>query len=52
LEHIISGNWDEAIHLLETAPDNGPGSFLIQQIRDCGGAPPADWDGAFSLTRK
>ena len=52
LEHIVSGNWDEAMNLLETAPDDGPGNFLIQQIRECGGAPPVDWDGAFRLTRK
>jgi len=52
LEHIVSGNWDEAMNLLETTPDDGPGNFLIQQIRECGGAPPVDWDGAFSLTRK
>jgi adenylate cyclase len=52
LEHIVSGNWNEAMNLLETAPDDGPGKFLIQQIHECGGAPPVDWDGAFSLTRK
>ena len=52
LEHVVSGNWDEAMNLLETAPDDGPKKFLIQQFHECGGAPPVDWDGAFSLTRK
>lgn len=52
VDHLVSGNWDKARELLDLLPDDGPRRFLIQQMRECGCHPPADWDGAFRLTRK
>ncbi|MHC4880701.1 MAG: adenylate/guanylate cyclase domain-containing protein, partial [Planctomycetota bacterium] len=50
--HVVSGNWDKALELLDPLPDDGPRDFLIRRIHDYACTPPVDWDGAFSLSQK
>lgn len=50
--HVVSGDWDKALELLDPLPNDGPRDFLIRRIHDHGCVPPVDWDGAFSLSQK
>ena len=53
LDAIIAGDWAAALTLLEQVPDgDGPKKFLLEQMAHTDNQPPANWDGAFSLTSK
>jgi hypothetical protein len=52
LEKVIAGNWSDAITELTQLTEEGPISFLLNQMSGFEHQPPADWDGAFSLTSK
>ena len=52
VEKVISGDWTEAIRILDQLPDGGPKAFLLEHMGDTNNEPPSDWDGAFSLTKK
>ena len=53
LDAVIAGDWATALTLLEEVPDSdGPKKFLIDHMARTNNQPPADWDGAFSLTSK
>lgn len=50
---VIAGDWVGANALMETIPEtDGPKQFLLAQMARFDNAPPADWDGAFSLAAK
>lgn len=52
LDLVIAGTWDQALTLLRTFPDEGPKDFLLAQMAKHNNKPPANWDGAFSLSEK
>ncbi len=52
LENVVSGHWDIALDALNSIPDDGPKAFLLKQMSRFDNTPPADWDGAFSMTEK
>ena len=53
VDAVIAGHWSEAVDLLKTVPsEDGPTKFLLDQMAASNGQPPADWDGAFTLTNK
>ncbi|MBX3424493.1 MAG: FHA domain-containing protein [Pirellulales bacterium] len=52
VDAVIAGDWPRARDLLKRMPaQDGPSNFLRVEICRHDGAPPADWDGAFSLGR-
>lgn len=53
VDAVISGNWPAAMELLQQIPDDdGPKKFLLDHMSEFDNAPPAGWDGAFSLASK
>jgi adenylate cyclase len=53
IEHVTAGDWDTAIEIFKSLPEaDAPAQALIAKLADYGNKPPADWDGAFSLTKK
>ncbi|MBP85389.1 MAG: hypothetical protein CMJ64_01520 [Planctomycetaceae bacterium] len=53
LDAVIAGNWDQARRTLEQMPsEDGPSRFLLDQMAQHENQPPAEWDGAFSLSSK
>jgi adenylate cyclase len=53
LDAVIQGDWSTATEILKRVPDkDGPKQFLIRNMAALGNAPPASWDGAFSLANK
>lgn len=50
---VLDGKWKEAVELLsEFRDDDGPTRFVMNQMELTDFEPPADWDGAFTLTKK
>jgi adenylate cyclase len=50
---VLDGNWSEAVELLsEFRETDGPTSFVMDQMEQTSFEAPADWDGAFKLTKK
>lgn len=53
VEAIIQGDWPRALEILQHMPEHfGPKQFLLHHMHRSGDAPPADWDGAFSVGNK
>jgi len=52
VDAVVSGQWAAAVEQLAALPDEGGRQFLLKQMARFGNQPPADWDGAFSLTEK
>ena len=53
LDHVITGNWDDAFNLLHTVPATDRAKdFLTVFIAQHNRMPPPDWDGVIPLTRK
>ena len=50
---VVDGAWTEAQCVLELfRGTDGPTDFLLGQMEALGNRPPADWDGAFTLSKK
>lgn len=53
LDCVKAGRWDSAVELLRKLPaSDGPRQFLLKKMNEYNNAPPADWDGVFSLHTK
>lgn len=53
LNSVVEGNWDLARWRLKNVPDyDGPKQFLLQHMAKFDNLPPANWDGAFTLSDK
>lgn len=52
LDMIIAGNWDAALPLLYSLPEEEPKEFLIKQMDRYDNKVPANWDGSFSMAEK
>ncbi|MEO1997413.1 MAG: adenylate/guanylate cyclase domain-containing protein, partial [Planctomycetaceae bacterium] len=53
LQAVVTGRWNSALDLLSRIPDDdGPKQFLLRHMDEFNNTPPADWDGAFSLSNK
>jgi len=53
LDAVVEGHWSSAIQLLARIPDDdGPKQFLLRNMDAFDNSPPAEWDGAFSLSDK
>ncbi len=50
---VLDGKWGDAVELLSEFRDyDGPTKFVMSQMELTNFEPPADWDGAFRLTKK
>jgi hypothetical protein len=50
---VLDGKWGDAVELLSEFRDyDGPTKFVMGQMELTNFEPPADWDGAFRLTKK
>ena len=52
VDAVIAGEWALALATLKPLPEDGPRGFLEARMGDFDNTPPAEWDGAFSLTEK
>jgi hypothetical protein len=53
IEKVFAGEWDEALEIFNSLPkEDAPTQALIAKLAEYDNKPPADWDGAFSLTKK
>lgn len=50
---VLDGKWDDAVELLTPLREtDGPARFVMEQMERTDFKVPADWDGAFTLTKK
>jgi adenylate cyclase len=50
---VLDGNWSDAVEVLTPFREtDGPTRFVMDQMERTGFQAPADWDGAFTLTKK
>ena len=50
---VLDGKWSDAVELLSEFRDyDGPTRFVMNQMELTNFEAPADWDGAFRLTKK
>lgn len=50
---VLDGKWSDAVELLSEFRDyDGPSRFVMNQMEMSNFEVPADWDGAFTLTKK
>ena len=52
LSQVITGAWSDAIVTLSQMTDDGAADFLLRHMSQHNNEPPADWDGAFTMTSK